>query len=155
MREMGHDARMTTAVSRGWVPDGQTFGARLALVRYTMGWNLKEAALACGFSATTWRGWELSGHVPRDFMDKAHGIARTAGCDVQWLIGIDHGPFEGRADVEVLMTTREVADQLRVHPGTVRRWLSDGLLPVVTLPSGQKRVRRADVDALLASHFAA
>jgi hypothetical protein len=39
---------MTTVLPAAdkWVPE-LTFGARLALVRHRMGWNIKEAAAAC------------------------------------------------------------------------------------------------------------
>jgi excisionase family DNA binding protein len=35
-----------------------------------------------------------------------------------------------------------------VSPETVRRWARDGLVPAVTLPSGQVRFRREDVENL-------
>jgi len=46
-----------------WVPE-LTFGARLALVRHKMGWNIKEAATSCGLPAQSWRGWEVDGREP-------------------------------------------------------------------------------------------
>lgn len=53
---------------------------------------------------------------------------------------------EGRA-----LTATEVAEEMSVHPETVRRWTRQGLLPAIKLPSGRRRYRREDVDALKAS----
>ena len=85
---------MTTLHARGWVPRSDAFGARLAAVRYIMGWNLKEAALACNITAASWRSWELNGVMPRDYLDVSRRISARTGCDLQWLTGIDAGPFE-------------------------------------------------------------
>ena len=49
-----------------------------------------------------------------------------------------------------LMTTAEVADELRVHQKTVRQWAEAGRIPVITLPGGTLRFRREDVDSILA-----
>lgn len=49
-----------------------------------------------------------------------------------------------------LLTTGEVAKLLSVHRATVRRWVDDGQLAAITLPSGTLRFRREDVEALLA-----
>lgn len=69
-----------------WVPDAATFGARLALVRQKMGWNLKEAALACGLPSGSWREWELHGREPRGLNAIATKIADRTGCDDYWLM---------------------------------------------------------------------
>ena len=47
-----------------------------------------------------------------------------------------------------LLTAQQVADRLRVHVETVRRWTRAGDLPAVVLPSGRFRYRAIDVDAL-------
>jgi excisionase family DNA binding protein len=49
-----------------------------------------------------------------------------------------------------MLTTAEVADLLSVDRHTVTRWIRLGQLRAVRLPSGQFRVRRADVEKLLA-----
>lgn len=52
-----------------------------------------------------------------------------------------------------LLTVREVAHILRVHDSTVRRWIKDKNLSAIPLPSrlrSTKRVRKADIDALIA-----
>ena len=74
-----------------WVPD-LTFGARLALVRHRMGWNIKEAAAACGLPAQSWRGWEIDGREPHRLVTIAMTIAGRTGCDYLWLV---HGPGRG------------------------------------------------------------
>lgn len=68
-----------------WVPDDSTFGARLALVRWRLGWNVKEAADACGLNDQSWRNWE-SGKLPRDLLAVSAKIAGTTGCSEMWLV---------------------------------------------------------------------
>lgn len=68
-----------------WVPE-LTFAARLALVRHSMGWNLAEAALECGFKAQSWRGWELEHRLPRDRVEVADRIAERTGIDAEWIL---------------------------------------------------------------------
>lgn len=53
------------------------------------------------------------------------------------------------AQVPALLTAPEVADQARVSPETVRRWVREGLLPAIELPSGRLRFRPEDIEALL------
>ena len=48
-----------------------------------------------------------------------------------------------------LLTAQEVAERLSVHPESVRRWTREGKLAAVPLPSGRKRYRAEDVEALL------
>lgn len=47
-----------------------------------------------------------------------------------------------------LLTVAEVADRLRITDETVHRWARDGKLPYVPLPSGIKRFRREDIEAI-------
>jgi excisionase family DNA binding protein len=54
---------------------------------------------------------------------------------------------------KALLRVQEAAAYIGVHPGTIRRWAMDGILPYLTLP-GTRQERRftlADCDALLAS----
>ncbi|ANA85435.1 immunity repressor [Gordonia phage Bowser] len=82
-----HTVRMTTQMDEiGWVPAADSFGARLALVRQRMGWNAKEAALACGIAQASWREWEVRNRLPRQFEESAKKIAETTGCDLMWLM---------------------------------------------------------------------
>lgn len=48
-----------------------------------------------------------------------------------------------------LLTAPKVADLLGVSDETVRRWAEDGRLPHITLPSGQRRFRREDIEKIL------
>lgn len=73
-------------LQESWIPNTDTFGARLALLRWRMGWNQKEAALACGLSQASWRGWELDGRGPRDLAEVASKIAERTGADKYWII---------------------------------------------------------------------
>ncbi|MFJ6314046.1 helix-turn-helix domain-containing protein [Pseudarthrobacter oxydans] len=79
---------MTTqpTLQESWIPNTDTFGARLALLRWRMGWNQKEAALACGLSQASWRGWELDGRGPRDLAEVASKIASRTGVDEYWIL---------------------------------------------------------------------
>jgi excisionase family DNA binding protein len=52
-----------------------------------------------------------------------------------------------------LMKVREVARTLGVHENTVRRWEERGLLRAVRLPSGVRRFRPEDVNAMRAEMF--
>ena len=48
-----------------------------------------------------------------------------------------------------LLTVREVADELRLTPPTVRRLADTGALPAVRIGNTTLRFRRQDVDRLL------
>ena len=49
-----------------------------------------------------------------------------------------------------LLTTTQAAAMLKVTRQTVARWVRLDLLPAVRLPSGTLRIRREDVEKLLA-----
>lgn len=73
-----------------WVPTDSLFGARLALVRQRMKWNLKEAAMACGIKPNTWRDWELGEREPHRLETVCRQIASHTGCNHLWLMtGVD------------------------------------------------------------------
>jgi hypothetical protein len=92
-----------------WVPRVGDFATRLVLIRHEMGWNAKEAALACGIKAQSWREWELLGRRPRDYEAVCRRIAARTGVDLVWLsLGIEpplprvdsnHQPFGQRSKV--------------------------------------------------------
>jgi transcriptional regulator with XRE-family HTH domain len=67
-----------------WVP-ADTFGARLALIRQHHGWNVKEAADACGLVDQSWSNWE-AGTSPRDYQNVCDKIARGSRADLVWLM---------------------------------------------------------------------
>ena len=54
-----------------------------------------------------------------------------------------------------LLTVHEVAKRLRVDDTTVRRWITNGSLPAVTLPHSGKRqgyrILQSEVDKVLQS----
>lgn len=52
---------------------------------------------------------------------------------------------------ENLLTPAEVAERLQVVVSTVTRWIDDGRLKAITLPSGRKRVRESEVTRILMS----
>lgn len=47
-----------------------------------------------------------------------------------------------------LMTVNDVAEELKVHPRTVKRWITEGLLPAFKL--GDRAGWRIDKDAVQA-----
>lgn len=51
---------------------------------------------------------------------------------------------------QTLLTTSEAAKEFDVSAGTVRRWIREKQIPAITHPSGRRRIRRADVEAILA-----
>jgi excisionase family DNA binding protein len=53
------------------------------------------------------------------------------------------------------LTTRDVADEFKVNEETVRRWIRSGELPVLDLgaPRGGYRIKRADLEAFIASRY--
>jgi excisionase family DNA binding protein len=58
--------------------------------------------------------------------------------------------MQGHSPDDDLLTPREVARICGVGPVTVGRWARDGVLKAfTTTPGGQRRFRRADVQALV------
>lgn len=85
---------LAASISDDWVPR-DTFGARLALVRQTLGgWNVKRAADACGVDDQSWRNWEAGKGTPRDYEMVCRKIADATGCDYRWLMA--GGPLRSR-----------------------------------------------------------
>ncbi len=95
-----------------WVPDVASFGTRLVLVRHQMGWNAKEAALACGISPQSWRDWELFGRKPRDYEGVCKQIAERTQCDLIWLMTGDPNLLVAAAAAAVKPTGCPVDDDL-------------------------------------------
>lgn len=50
-----------------------------------------------------------------------------------------------------LLTSAEAGAVLGVSGKTIARYADTGLLPVITLPTGHRRFRRSDLDAMLAA----
>jgi hypothetical protein len=69
-----------------WVPAIDSFEVRLVLVRHQMGWNAKQAAVACGIKPQSWREWEMFRRRPRDYEAVCRLIAGRTGCDLVWLM---------------------------------------------------------------------
>jgi excisionase family DNA binding protein len=49
------------------------------------------------------------------------------------------------------LTLPEAAERLGVSETSIRRWVKAGRLKAIHLPSGRRRVRAAEVEAILAS----
>jgi excisionase family DNA binding protein len=56
--------------------------------------------------------------------------------------------FMSMTQLPDLMTVAEVAEELRVADETIHRWCRNGTIPFISLPSGLKRFRRDDVEAI-------
>lgn len=87
----------TPITDTAWIPSTATFGARLALVRWRMGWNVREAAQACDLKESNWRGWELDGRLPHRLNEVAGKIAATTGASKYWLIDGEGQPSDYKA----------------------------------------------------------
>lgn len=74
-----------------WVPSVDTFGARLALIRWRMGWNVKEAAVECGLPPSSWTNWE-AGKKPRDYVATINRIVLRTRVDRVWLMTGEGSP---------------------------------------------------------------
>lgn len=88
---------MTAAHAPEPEPTLEAFGARLALIRWAKGWNIKEAALACRLPQASWREWELSHRAPRNMVEVAQAIADATGYSDYWIMtgrqsGLPHPP---------------------------------------------------------------
>jgi len=97
MHEMTYDARMETARvhEAPQPPSLDSFGARLAIIRWAQRWNLKEAALACNLPQASWREWELFDRAPRNIVEVAGKIAARTGYDDYWIMtGKQKAPVE-------------------------------------------------------------
>lgn len=106
MRDICQNCGMSTQTREArWVPDTAQFGARLALVRWQMGWNLKEASLACGFAQNSWGGWE-SGQKPRDYLDTVDKIVKVTGVSRMWLMMGEGNPSDYKSMVADLAKER-------------------------------------------------
>jgi excisionase family DNA binding protein len=68
-----------------------------------------------------------------------------------------HLPYAGPVHEELLMAqliqVRQAAQALGVHENTIRRWEARGLLRAVRLPSGVRRFRPEDVEAMRKQMF--
>lgn len=85
---------MNMSTATDWVPDTSTFGARLALIRWKMGWNIREAERECGISQNNWSGWE-QGKAPRKIVEVVSSIHWATGVSRDWLmfgVGNPNGP---------------------------------------------------------------
>lgn len=55
-----------------------------------------------------------------------------------------------RSEARALLTVRQTAEYLNVHPNTVRRWSQQGVLNSFRIgPRGDRRFLLADVESLL------
>ena len=91
MRDICDYLRMAELVQQSWIPDSSTFGARLALVRWHMGWNIAEAERECQLSQNTWGGYE-KGHNPRYFVEVVNRIVLRTRVNKVWLMTGEGSP---------------------------------------------------------------
>lgn len=83
---------MTNASTQpNWIPATDTFGARLALVRWHMGWNIAEAERECALTQNTWAGYE-SGREPRRYVEIVNRIVLRTSVNKIWLMTGEGSP---------------------------------------------------------------
>lgn len=99
---------------QGWRPDDSTFGARLALVRQRMQWNIKEAARECGIPAASWGTWE-AGALPRRYTEMCRLITERTGADFIWLVAGSDGAGAAQAIAHYFQPPIRTTDH-RSHP---------------------------------------
>lgn len=132
---------MTTSVAgpSTWIPTDDSFGARLALVRQRMGWNIAKAARECGLNDENWRLWEQLGREPARLTTVAKQIATRTGCEYLWLVhGPDRGQLPPRPPVTRAYQTRRLAPTEDEREGRViERGIRHG-------DSRRKGTRKAD-----------
>lgn len=81
-------------------------------------------------------------------------MARKKDDEIEQKVAADEVPAEEVA-VEIeqhddpLLTMREVAAMVRKSDQTIRRWINDGLLECVRLPTGIPAVRKSAIDRFI------
>jgi len=85
---------MTTEHVYDAEPTLDSFGARLAIIRWSKGWNTKEAALACRIPEANWREWE-AGRSPRRMVEIAQAISESTGYSDYWIMTGVSAPESG------------------------------------------------------------
>lgn len=56
-----------------------------------------------------------------------------------------------RNDTDEILTTSQIAAEWHVSTRTVQRYIQNGQLRAIRLPSGRTRVRRSDAEAALSN----
>jgi hypothetical protein len=102
-----------SAPQQAWVPDVDSFAVRLMLIRHRMGWNAKQAAVACGLPAQSWREWESMRRRPRDYEATCRRVAARTGCDLVWLM-VGRLPVPGQSVGWPVAVTPSLAPMLRL-----------------------------------------
>lgn len=121
-----------------WIPDDSTLGARLALVRQRMKWNIAEAARECGVTTESWRLWEQSGRSPRSLVTIAMAISTRTGVDPDWLIRgrLPNARYVVLDDLWSSPPHPALEPRVLVRHGDARRKAGR---PVDARPTGQRR----------------
>jgi len=57
--------------------------------------------------------------------------------------------MSGKTDQKRLLKVDEVAAMLGVHPKTVYRWIREGKIEVIKLPSGRIRIPESEIEKIL------
>lgn len=71
---------------------------------------------------------------------------------IEWLEQVVAGLVEQLDTAPVkqdLMTPGEVIDMFGITPKTLRKWVKDGLIAYIVLPSGHRRYLRAEIEAYM------
>lgn len=60
---------------------------------------------------------------------------------------------QGGMQLDELLTTRQVASELRVSESSVKRWCDMGLIPMQRTAGGHRRIGRTSLDQFLTTHY--
>lgn len=69
-----------------WIPQVESFGDRLALLRHPLGLSRKAAAEKCGLDDASWAMWERKGVSPRNLDDVVRSISDELHVHRDWLM---------------------------------------------------------------------
>lgn len=129
---------------QGWTVDDSTFGARLALVRQRMQWNIKQAATECGVPPASWASWE-AGSLPRRYREICGLIADRTGADYLWILDGPQAGHRRRAIAHYFQPSVRTIDQRsRPHGNRPTGHASAGTAPGVLRTALLARRHRPD-----------
>jgi transcriptional regulator with XRE-family HTH domain len=125
--------------------DDSEFGARLALVRQRMRWNIKEAAKECGLPAASWASWE-NGAMPRKYTEVCEKVAERTGADYLWLMaGSRSSARTSGSTLSVkypygsIGRSDEVPDRRKADPPPIGPGRTDPVRPMSAVPARHRR----------------
>lgn len=105
----------STELKTNWIPDTDSLGARLALVRWRMGWNLAEAERECHLTQNTWGGYE-GGRSPRNLIEVINRIVLRTQVSKIWLMTGEGSPEPEERALDYGGVVSALSDHPRYRP---------------------------------------